>query len=206
VKRIAVLLGICALAARPAAAYDLLLDIDSDGDPTTLATATDAASAELRLVLAPSDGAEWIASISFGLGGTCWECFEHGAPFTYGSEADLFGNFSDWHESPRFASSWGDVSLCLGCCNGTGDGPGYHFLYGADAADGGFWLTAPIFIARFQAWVSDSPDFPRCPQPPADLITFPLLTQGAGNRILMGGEAPPTPAVARSWGALKSLY
>ena len=205
-QRIGLLLCLCLLAPTPASAYDLLLDIDADGDPATLATATEAGSADLRLVLAPSNGAEWIASISFGLGGTCWECFDQGVPFTYGSEADIFGAFADWHESPLFVASWGDVSLCLGCCNGSGDGPGYHFIYGAEAADGGFWLTAPVFIASFRAWVSDSPVFARCPRPPADLISFPLLTQGAGNRVLMGGEAPPTPAATRSWSAIKSLY
>jgi hypothetical protein len=206
VKRIGFLICLWTLVGSPAAAYDLLLDIDADGDPSTLVTATEAASADLRLVLAPSAGPEWIAAITFGLGGTCWECFEHGSPFTYGCETDIFGVFTDWHESPLFASSWGDVSLCLGCCDGAGDGPGYHFIYDAEAADGGFWLTAPIFIAGFRAWVSDSPVFERCPRPPADLITFPLLTQGSGNRVLFGNDNPPTPAASRSWSALKALY
>jgi hypothetical protein len=208
IMKIAALLLPLLLAAAPAAAYDLLLDIDIDGDPATINETVDGDSATIRLVLRPSDEApEWISSVTFGMGGTCWECLHQGFPYTYGSDCDLYYNLDDWHDNPLFTQSVADISLCFGCCNGNGNGQGYHYIFTAIAAGGGFSLEEPIFIAGFEAWVSRSVAFDRCPHPPADLITFPRPFGGPtaeGNRIQIGDEF--TPATAGSWSAIKSLY
>lgn len=203
--RTLILMLLMSMAAVPARAYDILLDIDTDGSPYTINTETDLSPAQLRLVLRPSEPGEWIGGIAFGLGGTCWECFEWGVPYTYGTECDLYlGGFGEWIESDLFASSWSDISLCLGCCNGNGDGEGYHHFFEAAAADGGFALTESVFIASFSAWVKESSVFDRCPHPPSDLITFPLGGPGSGNAVQITDEFTPT--AASSWSAVKSLY
>lgn len=202
------LLAILLLAGPQAFAYDLLLDIDQDDDPSTINETVDGDRTDIRIVLRPSgEEPEWISSVTFGLGGTCWECFSQGYPYTYGSECDLFYNLEDWHDNPLFGESVADISLCFGCCNGNGNGQGYHYIYTAIAANGGFSLEEPIFIASFEAWVSRSVAFDRCPHPPADLITFPRPFGGPdaeGNRILIGDEFTPT--AEGSWSAIKSLY
>ncbi len=205
---ITALFGLLILLGSPAAAYDLLLDIDIDGDPATINETVDGDQATIRLVLRPSDEApEWITSVTFGMGGTCWECFSQGYGYTYGSDCDLFYNLEDWHDNPIFGTSEADISLCFGCCNGNGNGRGYHYIFTAIAAGEGFSLEQPIFIASFEGWVSRSVIFDRCPHPPADLITFPRPFGGPsaeGNRILIGDEFTPTSE--SNWSAIKSLY
>ncbi len=194
--------------AAPVAAYDVLLDIDIDKDPSTLRTEVDADSATVWLVLRPTDPGEWFSDVTFGLGGTCWECWQEDVPYTYGTDCDLFWTLTDWHgDNPLFESSWADISLCYGCCGGSGPGDGYHYLFSALAAGGGFALTEPVFLVGFGAWVSRSSIFERCPHPPANLITFPNPFGGPdaeGNEILIGDEF--TPARGSSWGAVKALY
>ncbi len=206
--KITAMLGLLILLSSPTAAYDLLLDIDIDGDPATINETVDGDRAALRLVLRPSDAApEWITSVTFGLGGTCWECTSQGYIFTYGSDCDLFYDLDDWHDNPLFEESVADISLCFGCCNGNGNSQGYHYIFTAVAAGGGFSLEEPIFIAGFEAWVSRGGIFDRCPHPPADLVTFPRPFGGPsaeGNRIQIGDEF--TSVAAGSWSAIKSLY
>lgn len=205
--RLALSVLIALLAASPAAAYDVFLDIDIDGDPATLNTFADAESAQVRLVLSPTTPGEWIGHVGFGLGGTCWECFDYGSPFTYGTESDIYFYLADWHDNPLIAASWADISLCYGCCNGNGNGDGFHYIFDAVAAGDGFALDAPIFIATFSAWVSRSSIFDRCPHPPANLMTFPGHTSGpgaTGNEILLSDEYTAT--AEDSWSAIKTLY
>ncbi len=195
------------LAPPPAAAYDVFLDVDIDGDPGTIHTFADAESAQVRLVLSPTEPDEWITHVGFGLGGTCWECFDQGSPYTYGTDSDIYRLLADWHDSPLIAASWADISLCYGCCNGNGSGDGYHYLFDAVAEGEGFALDAPVFIATFSAWVSRSSIFDRCPHPPANLMTFPGPTAGPlaqGNAILLSDEF--TAVEKGSWSAIKALY
>jgi hypothetical protein len=189
-----------------ASAYNVLLDIDLDGDPGTINTHTQDEQVQVRLVLSPTAPAEMITGISFGLGGTCWECSAEAGLSTYGVNCDLYGVFADWHDNPLIGTSWGDVSLCYGCCNGNGNGDGYHYFYDASAADGGFLLTEPIFVATFTAWVDRGHIFDRCPHPPSNMIIFPRSGDpaGTGNEIQITDEFTPVATV--SWGTIKSLY
>ncbi len=190
------------LAAPTVFAYDVLLDIDLDGDPATINYETDEESAVVWLCLWPDEPGELITEIDFGLGGTCWDCFELDNIFTYGTQWDLPIGPGWLDENPLFASSDWNGLTCWNCCGN----PGYHHIFLASAAGGGFNLEAPIFLRSFNAWYSDSWEFEHCPHPPCDLMTFPGVFTGPagdGNTIWLGEHIP----IAQGhWGALKSLY
>jgi hypothetical protein len=204
----ALLLSSLLLLAASAGAYDVLLDIDLDDDPGTINDYAEGDTVTVRLVLAPTEPDEWINHIGFGLGGTCWECWQQDVPYTYGTDCELYRILEGWHgDNPLIEMSWGDINLCLGCCNGNGNGDGFHFIYEAMPAGGGFALSAPVFIAEFRAWIDRGSVFDRCPHPPSNLMTFPRIFGSAdaeGNRIQIGDEF--TPVQPRSWSTLKSLY
>ena len=181
-----------------ASAYEILLDIDLDGNPSTQNTFTLETSATVRIVLSPSEPGEVITEIEFGLGGTCWECEE---VFDYGTAFDLHPpGFGDWTDHPNLIGSWAGAT-CSMCCSS----PGFHYLYTASAVSGSFVLDEPVFIATFQAW-QDEPMWGWCPVPPSNLAAFALTMPGAyWNYLQIGGEAP-LPVVGSTWGRIKALY
>jgi hypothetical protein len=192
-----------------ALAFDVILDIDIDGDPRTINLATDADSALVAVILMPTQPDELIREVNFGLGGTCWACWQWGIPFTYGVDCELFRmDFGEWHDpNPLIATSWFDISLCYGCCNMNDHEQGYHFIFSCAAAGEGFVLNEPMVLTRFLAWVSLSGDFQRCPHTTTDLVSFPNDYNGvggAGNRLQIGNDYVPTRE--SSWSTVKSLY
>lgn len=181
--------------ACPATAYEVLLDIDLDGDPTTINEYTEDESCTVRIVLAPTEPDEQIDSIYFGLGGSCLECqgVHH-----YGVSHDLYPpDYGDWTEVPGFVGGW-DGILLLGC-----PGPvGSHTFYWAEPLLGQITLSSPIFLATFQAEVAPPPPS-GCQPTPANLGA----THGQGllwNYIQIGG--PAVRSEQRTWGTLKQLF
>jgi len=189
---------LAALSARPAAGYEILLDIDLDDDPSTQNTISFESSVTVRIILSPSEPEETISEIEFGLGGTCWNCE---GVFDYGTAFDLHPpDYGDWTDSPSLIGSW-DMATCLQCCST----PGFHYVYRASAVDGSFVLTEPVFIATFQAW-QDEPMWGTCPVPPSNLAAFSLTVPGEyWNYVEIGGDAP-LPVIGSTWGRIKALY
>ena len=58
----------------PALPYEILLDIDTDNDPTTINVTTEDTSAVVKVILWPTMPGEIIGPITFGLGGECLGC------------------------------------------------------------------------------------------------------------------------------------
>ena len=169
------------------AAYEIILDIDTDDDPTTINERTGASSAVVRLILQPTEANEWITEIIFGLGGTCWPCdyIEPGWAI-YGTDWDLYWTGGTLPEFPLLSGYGPTCTLSIYC---QGD-PGFSCWWDAWAA--GFYLTSPVFIGSFTASVADQ-DHPGCPLPPADLMAFANWSPDPGNAILL---ADPELAVA----------
>ncbi len=192
-----------------ASAFDILLDIDLDDDPRTINLSTDADSARVSIILQPTTDDELIQEINFGLGGTCWDCWQWNIPFTYGVDCELYrGGLGDWHDpNPLIASSSVDISLCYGCCNMNDEGQGHHFFFSAMASGEGFVLSEPMVLVSFEAWVSTSSDFDRCPHTTSDLVSFPMDFTGMGgdgNRLQIGNDYVPTARM--TWSTVKALY
>ena len=192
------------LLAAPAGAYRILLDLDSDGDPHTFQTWTSEDSVTVSLVLSPDGGGEWIDYLEFGLGGYCHDsidCF-----WSYGTSFDLGGgSFGEWLGHPLFSASSSDGLLCAYCCGN----PGFHYMFNATAAGGGFQLAENIFLCEFTAYALPD-DNPQCPRPESNLMTFdawgPLEPW---CEILIAQEATSVPGLApmpASWQVLKSMY
>ncbi|MBC8424025.1 hypothetical protein H8E07_07865 [bacterium] len=186
---------ILVLSATPAAAYMLLLDIDTDGDPGTINELTYETSAIVDLILVPSYPDEPIGRVEFGLGGSCRECdmVHH-----YGTAQNLITSEQMWIQAAAFESGW-DGALTLGCI----DNPGFHLLLWCQPVGGGtVYMTDAVVIAEFEAWVA-APVPPGCSQPPSNLAVMP--SQGAyWNYIQLGGPAIPNEAA--SWSAIKAMY
>jgi hypothetical protein len=171
-------------------AYQILLDLDDDDDPTTIREHTGAAEAVVRLVLQPTEPGEWITEITFGLGGTCWACdyIEPGWAI-YGTDWDLYWDGGTLPEFPLLSGS--GPSCVLGIeCQGN---PGFHCWW--DAWAEGFHLTAPVFIGSFNARVADQVH-PGCPNPPADLMAFANWSLEPGNVILLADPDLSAPELA----------
>ena len=182
--------------ATAAPAYELWLDIDTDGDPATINDFTTEASCTVNLVLAPSGASEEIWSIEFGLGGSCREC---GGVFQYGTGFDLgdFATFT-WETHPYFAGTF-DYATCL-CCPAD---PGYHAVFRAESiVDCCFEITEPIVFATFTAWRLDGE--PGCRVPPNLAVMHAQGAEGVWNYIQIG--EPAIPAEAAEWGGIKALY
>lgn len=180
-----------------ALAWEVRLDLDTDNDPATINETTEATSAVVKIVLAPTSPHETITEVTFGLGGTCDECemVQH-----YGVAFDLIdGGEPNWPDNPLFTGTW-DGMLLLGC---PAD-PGYHFTFTAVPVAGSLVLEAPVFLAAFNAWVATPPPEP-CLPVPANLAA--MFHQGPGgywNYVQIGG--PAVPVSTRSWGVLKRVY
>ena len=140
--------------AAPSGAYMILLDIDTDDDPTTLNIATEDDSALVRMILAPDGASEWITQIEFGLGGTCWMCWEWYSHM-YGTRCDLYDQWepNQWLDHPLFDDCEMAGATCIECCGN----PGYHYIYFATAAGDGFELTGPMFLCDFWPGISTIP-------------------------------------------------
>jgi hypothetical protein len=174
------LLAFAYIGALDASAYTVLLDIDTDNDPTTVNESTSESTATVRVILQPTEPDEWITEIYFALGGSCWDCdpitFGYGY---YGTAWELW-----WEETVlEFSQLIGNTECVTSfLCGGN---PGWHCQFTASSSEG-FTLTEPVFIATFPAWVADEPH-PACPLPPSDLMTF--LGGGLiGNTILLADE------------------
>ncbi len=183
------------LLAVPAAAYEVLLDIDLDDDPATINSLTLQTSCTVRVVLSPTEPIETITEVEFGLGGSCRECDQ---VHHYGVAHDLHpAEFGDWTDDPDF-SGWWDSATYLGCP----DTPCFHDAYFCVPVGGSYELSAPIFLASFQAWVAPPPPA-GCPVPPANLMAMPQQAQW-WNLVQIGGPAAGDDAT--TWGSLKGLY
>jgi len=183
-------------AGGPAAAYELYLDIDQDGDPTTINDITWDPSCTVRLVLAPTEPDEEISAVDFGLGGSCREC---GGVFAYGAGFDL-GDMQSWtwETHPWFAGTWGFATL-IDCPAPTG----YHAVYHAESiVDCCLVLTEPIFFATFQAWAVDHGA--ACPVPSNLAVMHGQGAANVWNYIQIGG--PAIPAATDTWGSVKAIY
>jgi hypothetical protein len=195
-QRIVAVGAMCILGAVvPARGYEVLLDIDTDDDPTTLNMVSQETLVTVKIVLSPSVPGEEITDVFFGLGGTCWECE---GVFDYGTDFDLFPPDGNWTSHPELRGSW-DAAMCIGCCGS----PGFHYIYQASAINGSVSLEEPVFIASFAAWKSE-PMWGRCPVPPSNLAAF-FEPGNFWNYIQIGGSAPIATGTG-SWGRLKADY
>ncbi len=184
------------LTSIPAFTYEILLDIDTDDDPYTINQFTEDPSATVRMVLVPDGGSEWISELHFGLGGTCWMCFETGMHM-YGTDTSIFETFwpDPWMDHPLFGENWADYALCIDCCGN----PGFHCLLYADAMGDGFQLDERIFLHTFQAWDIENED---CLEPPPDLMAFACNYEPC-NIILLSGFTDTAPS---TWDSIKKMY
>jgi len=189
------------LVALPAAAFEILLDIDTDEDPATINTATEDSSAVVRIILWPEAPGETVGHVSFGLGGECLECPQGdiGGVHMYGVSFDL-PLTGPWTTAPGFESQ-AAYATYLGCP----DDPGYHLLLSLEPQGGGtMFLDRPIFLAEFTAWVSD-PVPEGCAQPSSVLMTMPSLGEWWGY-VLLGGAEEPSGTAACTWGGIKTIH
>lgn len=190
------------LAAAPALAYEILLDIDIDDDPATINTATEETSAVVKLILQPTTAGEIIGAVYFGLGGECLGCPPNdiNGVHTYGTSFDLPIEGA-WVTASGFDSEAAYMTL-LGCP----DNPGYHLLLSFEPEGGGtIILNQPIFLAEFNAWVNETVPPEGCVQPSSYLMTMP--SQGEWwNCVSLGGDEPPNDAGPSTWGKIKKIY
>jgi hypothetical protein len=185
----------------PALAYEILLDIDTDSDPTTINVTTEDTSAVVKVILWPTMPGEIIGLVTFGLGGECLGCPSNdiNGVHTYGTSFDLPFE-GQWVTAPGFDSEAAYMTL-LGCP----DNPGYHLLLSFEPQGGGtIVLNQPIFLAEFNAWVNETvPD--GCIQPSSYLMAMPC--QGEWwNYILLGGAEGPSTTEVNTWGKIKKRY
>lgn len=186
-------------AATEAWAYEILLDIDTDGDPATIDDFTTQNTAVVRMILQPSFPGELFAGAIFGLGGSCRECDQ---VQYYGTEHDLIvgDGSADWTEVDTLVGS-SAFATYLGCF----DDPGYHLLLTLEPVAEPLVLTEPIFIATFNAWTAGAVPS-GCAQPPSNLAA--MSGQGPGgfwNYVQLGGPAS-IGSTRMSWTALKQVY
>ncbi len=180
--RVFLLVVILGALVLPTRAYELYLDIDTDGDPTTINTITWESTATVNLVVAPTIPHEELWEFSFGMGGSCTEC---GGVFAYGTEHDL-GNTSSWTWDTHdyFYGTW-DYATCINCP----DNPGFHAVFRAESIiDCCFYLDEPTVFATFDVWLVDN-------GPGWD---------GVWNYIQIDG--PAVGQESKSWTMLKSEY
>jgi hypothetical protein len=185
----------------PALAYEILLDIDTDNDPTTINVSTENTSAVVKVILKPTTPGEVIGLISFGLGGECLGCPPNdiNGVQTYGTSFDLPIE-GPWVTAPGFDSE-AAYATYLGCPGN----PGYHLFLSFQPQGGGTMiLNQPMFLAEFNAWVSDPvPD--GCTQPSSYLMAMPSQEEW-WNYILLGGAEGPVATKVNTWGSIKSNY
>jgi hypothetical protein len=179
----------------PLYAYEILLDIDTDFDPTTINDLTYETSTIVKLILQPDYPGEMIGRVEFGLGGSCRECDN---VHFYGTNHDLINwDVQPWIQATAFDSGW-QYAVHLGCYGYVSS----HLVLWFEPLGGGeISLNQPIFLAEFMVWVAD-PVPAGCTQPPSNLAAMDGPTYW--NYVQLGG-----PAVGnedQSWSTLKSMY
>jgi len=187
------------LMAVSAFAYEILLDIDTDNDPTTINISTEETSAVVKIILWPTTPGETIGYVTFGIGGECLACPPADGVQTYGTWFDLPVE-GPWVTAPGFDSE-ASYATCLGCSGN----PGFHQVLSFEPEGGGtIILSEPIFLAEFTAWVRPPVPEP-CPQPTPNLMAMP----GQGewyNYVLLAGAEGPYSTEFSSWGRIKDFY
>jgi hypothetical protein len=182
---------VCAVGAH---AYQVLLDIDIDDDPTTINELTWETEVLVDLIIAPTTPGEIVGRIEFGLGGSCREC-DH--VHEYGTEFDLTDYMvQPWVQASGWNSGW-DGILYLGCPGSYG----YHVLFWCEPLAGTLTLDAPLVLAEFTARINPTIP-PGCSVPPANLGC--LHGGEFYNYIQIGG--PALGETVSRWGEIKSLY
>ena len=180
-------------------AYEILLDIDTDNDPTTINVSTEDTSAVVKIILWPTTPGETIGYVYFGIGGQCLPCPPTDGVQMYGTSFDLPIE-GPWVTAPGFDSEAGYATF-LGCPGN----PGFHQALWFEPEGGGtIVLSEPIFLAEFNAWVS-SPVPEGCTQPTPNLMAMP----GQGewyNYVLLAGAEVPHSTEQSAWGRIKNLY
>ncbi len=186
--------------AVPVPAYEILLDIDSDNDPSTINIFTEETSAVVKIILWPTTAGETIGFVTFGVGGECINCPPDPSGFQeYGASFDLPIE-GPWVTAPGFDSEAAYMTL-LGCPGN----PGFHLVLSFEPEGGGTMiLSAPIFLAEFNAWVSPPVPEP-CPQPKPILMAMPSQGEYYNYVLLAGAEGPNTTEIS-TWGRIKSFY
>jgi len=183
--------------AAPTHAAQILLDIDTDNDPTTINDLTTEDIAEIKMILAPTEPDELFVGIDFGLGGSCLDCeMVH----QYGTAFDIaFFTDTEWTDQAELHGT-GAYATALSC---PAD-PGFHLLLHIEPIVDYYILSEPIFIATFTAWVAgDVP--PGCTQPASNLaVMFEQGEQGIWNYVQLGGEA--SSVEPSDWARIKTLY
>ncbi len=189
-------LAVAGLAASSAPAYQILLDIDTDNDPTTINDYTEETSAVVKVILTPTTPDEIVGWCEFGLGGSCLEC---GVNEQYGTSCDLFRLIGlPWVTAPGF-DSYANYMMLLGCP----DDPGFHCVLWFEPEGGTITLRQPMFLAEFTAWVATARD--GCPQPASNLAAMPAQGQ-YWNYVQIGGPAVIVDVETGTWGRVKSVY
>jgi hypothetical protein len=183
-----------------ALAYEILLDIDIDKDPSTINISTEDTSAVVKIVLWPTTPGETIGFVTFGIGGECLNCPpDPSGVQAYGTSFDLPYEGS-WVTAPGFDSEAAYMTL-LGCPGN----PGFHLVLSLEPEGGGTMILGePMFLAEFNAWVSPPVPEP-CPQPKPILMAMP--SQGEYyNYVLLDGAEEPNSTEVSTWGRIKSFY
>jgi len=177
------------------AAYELWLDIDVDGDPSTINDVTWDNTCTVNLVVAPTGESEELWTVDFGLGGSCVEC---GGVFHYGTDFDL-GDMETWTwDCHQYFAGTFDYATCINCPAPTG----FHAYFHAESIiDCCFEITEPIVFATFRAWRIATPG---CGVPSNLAVMKHQGVDGVWNYIQIGG--PALESEHDSWSAMKSLY
>jgi len=188
-----------ALMAESAFSYEILLDIDTDNDPTTINASTEDTSAVIKIILWPTTPGETIGYVTFGIGGECLPCPPADGVQTYGTGFDLPYE-GPWVTAPGFDSEAAYATF-LGCPGN----PGFHLVLSFEPAGGGtITLGEPIFLAEFNAWVNP-PDQDPCMRPTPNLMAMP----GQGewyNYVLLAGAEDTYGTELSTWGKIKDFY
>jgi len=186
------------LLAVPALAYEILLDIDTDNDPTTINSFTSQTSALVKVILRPTTQGETIGYVSFGLGGECLDCPPDYGAQTYGTSTDVAGR-QPWVTAPGFDSGMYCMML-FGCASN----PGFHCVLWFEPTGGGtITLDQPIFLGEFNAYAVHPSLLEGCPQPAHNLMAMPDLRE-YWNYIQLGVSV--NGVEASTWGQVKSIY
>jgi hypothetical protein len=183
-----------------ALAYEILLDIDIDNDPSTINTSTEETSAVVKIILWPTTPGETIGYVIFGIGGECLDCPpDPSGVETYGTSFDL-PHEGPWVTAPGFDSEAAYATL-FGCPGN----PGFHLVLSFELEGGGTMiLNEPMFLAEFNAWVSPPVPEP-CMQPTPNLMAMPCQGEWYNYVLLAGAEGPNSTDVS-TWGLIKSFY